>query len=399
MRKLKHLVLVAVVFTAFSSTAQQSKVESVRMMIEDPDPSQRDLRECKRYIDEAYIHPKTSTSQKMYLYRGAVYYEIAADSVLSKEFPDALMIAAEMLFKCKDIDPKSDWGGERCDFYLLNVASRLFNAGVNEFQHKNFDKAILYYMTTLRIIPYDKKGDLKTININEDLVYQYSYYAAMANKDNAKTKEYITKLVERNFNDPNIYTALAKVYLEEKDTAGALGVLSKGRERFPAIQDLMNMELDIYLRTGKTDLLLKKLEDAIAADDQNKIYYFARASTYEKLDKPELAEKDYLKAMEIDPEYYDAIFNMGVLQVNKARPLIEQLQKVYKKVEQDAIEVEIKKVYTEALKYFEKCLELIDPKNKSEKRDLLDSMQHLYKTTGNTEKEAEMKKQKEEIPK
>ena len=329
---------------------------------------------------------------KMWVYRGAVYFEIARKlDDLNKETPDAIKIAAESLFKCKETDVKKQWT-DQCDFYLLNVANVLFNAGVAEYQNKNYDKAIDYYQTTLRIIPYDTKGDLKTININEDLIYQYSYYAAMAKGDNKLTREFITKLVERNFNDPKIYTALAKVYLDELDTSSALKTLTTGRERFSADQDLMNMELDIYLKLGKTDILLKKLEDAIAADDQNKIYFFARAATYEKLSKPELAEKDYARAIEIDPDYYDANFNLGVLNVNKARPLIEQLQKTYTKVEQDKLEVKIKEVYTVALKYFEKCLEIGVPNDdKKEKFELIESMQRLYKNVGNKEKEAEMK--------
>jgi tetratricopeptide (TPR) repeat protein len=156
------------------------------------------------------------------------------------------------------------------------------------------------------------------------------------------------------------------------------------------------MELDIYLKQGKTDILLKKLEDAIAADDQNKIYFFARGATYERINKPDLAEKDYAKALEIDPDYYDACFNLGVLQVNKARPMIEALQKTYNKAEQDKIEAKIKEVYTAALKYFEKCME-IGIADKKEKFDLITSMQRLYKNVGNTAKEAEFKQMAEEF--
>jgi len=398
MRYLKSLVLLAFITSSFVITAQNSKVETVRLILEEPDPNAvKDLRECKSLIDAALVHPKTANSPKMWVYRGAVYFEIASDSILFKEFPDALFVSSDALFKCKETDVKNQWS-DQSDYYLLNVANKLFNAGVSEYQNKNYDKAIQYYQTTLRIIPYDKKGDLKTVNINEDLIYQYSYYASMAKGDNTKTKEYINKLIDRNFNDPNIYTALAKVYLEEFDTTNALRILTKGRELFSSNDDLMNMELDVYLRTGKTDILLKKLDDAIALDDQNKIYYFARASTYDKMNKPDLAEKDYRKALELDPDYYDAIFNIGVLHVNRARPLIEQLQKVYKRDEQDAIEIKIKEVYSEALKYFEKCLEIGVPgNNRKEKFELIESMQHLYKNTGNKDKEMEMKKLKEEI--
>jgi tetratricopeptide (TPR) repeat protein len=399
MKKLKHVILLVALLGAFVSYAQPSKVETVRMILEDTDPSAvKDIRECKRLIDDAKEHPKTSNSAKMWVYRAAVYFEIARKvDDLNKETPDAIKIAAESLFKCSETDAKSQWK-EQFDFYLLNVANVLFNAAVSEYQSAKYDKALEYYQLTSKLIPLDTKGDLKTININEDLVLQYSYYAAMAKGDTKLTKEYITKLIDHNFNDPKIFSALAKVYLDELDTTSALKALATGRERFSSDQDLMNMELDIYLKQGKTDILLKKLADAIAADDQNKIYYFARAATYEKLGKADLAESDYLKSVELDPEYYDANFNLGVLQVNKARPIIEQLQKTYKKVEQDALDLKIKKFYGDALKYFEKCWEIGVPNSdKKESYDLVENMQRLYKNVGNESKEAEMKALKETI--
>lgn len=413
MKKLKHVILLAALLGAFLSKAQPSKVETVRMILEDTDPNAvKDLRECKRLIDDAFAHPKTANSPKMWVYRAAVYFEISRKiDDLNKETFDAVKTAAESLFKCAETDTKKQWT-EQFDFYLLNVSNVLFNAAVNEYQNKNYEKALDYYQITLKLIPFDKKGDLKTININEDLIYQYSYYAAMAGDALAmskgeteaakvykkQTKEYINKLIDHKFNDPKIYSALAKVYLEEMDTTNALKTLATGRERFSSDQDLMNMELDIYLKQGKTDILIKKLDDAIEADDQNKIYYFARAATYEKLGKPDLAELDYLKSAELDPEYYDANFNLGVLNVNKARPIIEQLQKTYKKTDQDVLEAQIKVVYNKALIYFEKCREIGVPNDdKKETYDLLDNMQRLYKNVGNSGKEAEMKKFKDDM--
>ncbi|MFM9944582.1 MAG: tetratricopeptide repeat protein [Bacteroidia bacterium] len=399
-KKLKHVFLLILLAGAFESMAQLSKVETVRMILEDPDPNaEKDLRECKRLIDDALNHPKSGNSPKMWVYRAGVYFEISrlkSDDPLYRETPGAVKIASEALIKCYETDTKKDWTNE-FNFYLVNVANVLFNTAVSMYQNKSYDTAIDYYQTTLKFLPLDSKGDLKTININEDLVYQYCYYAALAKGDNKLTKEYINKLIDNKFNDPRIYSALAKVYLDEKDTANAVKTLNTGRERFAADQDLMNMELDIYLKQGKTDILLKKLEDAIALDDQNKIYYFARAATYEKLNKADLAEKDYSKAVEIDPDYYDANFNLGVLNVNKARPLIEQLQKTYKKADQEVLDQQIKDIYKRALVFFERCLEIGVPgkDNRKEEYDLLENMQRLYKNTDNVTKEAEMKSRKE----
>jgi tetratricopeptide (TPR) repeat protein len=399
MKKIKHLAIVLVLLgTSYGSFAQSSNVETVRMILEDPDPNaEKDLKYCKKLIDEASVHPKTANSPKMWVYKAAVYFEIARkpDQPIYFETPAAIKIAADALLKCHETDLKKAWS-DQFDFYLLNVANVLFNAGVGKYQSKSYDTAIDYYQTTLKFIPLDTKGDLKTINITEDLIYQYSYYSAMAKGDNVQTKNYINKLIERNFNDPKIYSALAKVNLEDKDTSAALEALAKGRTKYTSDQDLLNMELDIYLKQGKTDVLIKKLDDAIAENDQNEIYYFARGATYDKLNKIDLAEKDYLKAMEIKPDYYDAVYNLGVLEVNhKANPLIEKLKVTYKKAEIEALDAQITVLYTKGLVYFEKCLEMGVPNNdKSELISLLTNMQRLYKNIGNSAKEAEMKELK-----
>ena len=411
MKKLKHVILLAALLGAFLSKAQPSKVETVRMILEDTDPNAvKDLRECKRLIDDAFAHPKTANSPKMWVYRAAVYFEISRKiDDLNKETFDAVKTAAESLFKCAETDTKKQWT-EQFDFYLLNVSNVLFNAAVNEYQNKNYEKALDYYQITLKLIPFDKKGDLKTININEDLIYQYSYYAAMAGDALAmskgeteaakvykkQTKEYINKLIDHKFNDPKIYSALAKVYLDEMDTTNALKTLATGREIFKVDKEILFMELDIYLKQGKTDILLQKLRIAIDIDPENEVLYFARAATYEKIEKIDSAEIDYNEAIKLKPDYYDANYNLGVIQVNKAKPIIEKLQKTYKKTDQDVLEAQIKVVYNKALIYFEKCWEIGVPNDdKKESYDLLDNMQRLYKNVGNTLKETEMKDLKE----
>ena len=396
---LKFFLAFGILFISISLNAQSSKVETVRMVLEDTDPNAvKDIRECKRLIDAALEHPKTANDPKMWVYRAAVYFEISrkADD-LNKETPNAIKLAADALFKCNETDLKGKWK-EQFDFYLLNIANVLFNAAVSDYQAKNYERALDYYQVTLRLIPLDPKGDLKTINISEDLVYQYSYYAAMAKGDNALTKIYIDKLIEHKFNDPKIYSAKAKVCLDEKDTTAALNALNEGRAIFKEDKDLLFMKIDIYIKQSQTNKLLTELNAAITIDDQNSVLYFARATTYEKIGKLDSAESDYKEAIKYNPEYYDAYFNLGVFQVNKARPLIEQLQKTYKKVEQDALELKIKQEYTNALTFFERCWEIGVPnKDKKESYDLIESMQRLYKNTDNSIKEAEMKALKETI--
>jgi len=153
---------------------------------------------------------------------------------------------------------------------------------------------------------------------------------------------------------------------------------------------LINMELDIYLKQGRSGELIQKLDNAIASDDQNPMYYFARAITYEGMKDKEKAEADYKKTIEIDPNFYDAYYNLGVLYINKSNALVEKLDQVYKQSEFDKIDGEITALYKVAIGYFESALE--NPEmGEVERKDLAGTMKRIYAKLKNESKVAEMK--------
>jgi hypothetical protein len=65
------LTLVAIAYFTTNVFSQASKVETVRMILEDADATvEKDLRECKANIDAALENPKTADDPKMWYYRG-----------------------------------------------------------------------------------------------------------------------------------------------------------------------------------------------------------------------------------------------------------------------------------------------------------------------------------------
>jgi tetratricopeptide (TPR) repeat protein len=308
------------------------------------------------------------------------------------ENPNSINIATESFFKSKETDAKNKYT-ENADFYLLYCAIGLYNNGINFYNAKEYRKAVETYQKVLLITPLDKKGDLKRNSggeVTEEKITQFMYYAAQADGNYKDAKTYILRLIALNYRDPRIYADIANILLMEKDTAAALSYVEKGRAIKEDDKNLINMELDIYLKQGKLQLLLDKLNIAIEGDPENKIYYFARAVSYEGLGNTEKAEADYKKATEVDPEYYDAYYNVGVMYVNKCNPLIEKYQKTYKQAEIDALEAEMNKFYKIAIVNFAKAFE--NPgMTISEKVDMATTMKRIYSKVGDTAKVDEMK--------
>jgi len=88
--------------------------------------------------------------------------------------------------------------------------------------------------------------------------------------------------------------------------------LKTGREKFEDDVDLMGIEIEFYIWQKNTNALIEKITAAIDADPQNEILLFNRAYLYEKRDEVEKAELDYVKALEIDPGFFDASYNLGM---------------------------------------------------------------------------------------
>lgn len=394
MNRTKTLALifaVAMVIWGGSVNAQGFKVESVRMILENPDQSAaKDLRKCVEDIEAAAVHPKTVSDPKMFYYKGLTYFNIyASDEALYKEMPKALDISVESFMKSIETDLKGKYT-QNAQFYLLNCAIGLYNRGISAYNEKNYSEALRNYDMVLKILPMDKDQELKRKNITPESMYQYSYYAGMAAEDWNIAKTNLQKLMDLSYNDSRIYADMARIYLTEKDTQKALDYIAKGKELFENDKMLVNMELDIYLKQGRSQELLDKLSGAIAADDQNPMYYFARAITYEGLNDKEKAEADYKKTISLDPNFYDAFYNLGVLYINKSNVLIEKLDKVYKQSEFDKIDNEITELYKVAIVYFEKVLDNPDM-GTGEKKELAGTMKRIYAKLKNEAKVAEMK--------
>lgn len=101
------------------------------------------------------------------------------------------------------------------------------------------------------------------------------------------------------------------------------------------------------------------MKESIEADPSNPNLYRVLGGTYENLGDEENALIYYKKAIEIDPEFGDAIFNIGAIYVNRASTLYAQAADLpYEETEKYAeLKDEAGNNLKEALPYLEKSLE------------------------------------------
>lgn len=389
-RKIKvAIVAIGMILGAtLTATAQKSVLSGIDFRLSESDPdSTRPIDKWVEQLAKAEEHPKTANTAKMWFLRGRVYLIAHQQPKFSPKYPEALDKAYTSFMNTLKTDTKDKYTENIKSYYILTVAIEKFNSGIQAFEAANWGKALSAFTDVENIINIGEevKKSLETYNISKEKIIEFKYYTAQRQGDNEMAKKLIQGLIDQNYYKPTIYIDIARIYLAEKDTAKALEYVALGKETFETNRDLINMELDLYLKQGRSEELITKLSAAIDADPANKIYYFARAISYEGLKKYDKAEADYKAAIELDPNYFDAYYNLGVLHYNKANPVIEKLNEAFDEDEINKLDIELKKYQMAALEQFELAFQTPGVAI-AERLQLAETMKELYKRTRQKEK-------------
>jgi len=304
-------------------------------------------------INEAILHPKTENDAKTWMYRGIIYYNIANDTsaIINAIAPDAATIAVESFKKSKEIDEKGALSGETA-LYLINLTNIFYQRGAEGFRSQDFNFAIDNFKQAFNIAQMDDRFDtVAAFNVGMSGVYSDQPDLAA---------EYMSKCIDVGFMDPRVYLFYSRAEKQLGDTTKAFEILEKGREVFPEENTLQLEQAQLFLETGENEKLINSLKESIDADPTNHNLYRVLGQTYENLGDEDNAIVYYKKAIEIKPDFGDAIFNIGAIFVNRASNLYAEANNLpYEETAKyEKIKGEADANLQEALPYLEKSLEL-----------------------------------------
>jgi tetratricopeptide (TPR) repeat protein len=368
-----------------------------------------DLREAVDYIEPATTNEKTMVSAKTFYYRGLIYHAIYQDSSAKAKtiVAEPLTLAADSYIKTLELDAKKEYAKDVIARLYVS-ANQFYNMGINEYNvKKNNLKAVEYFEKVLQInaspaMVAADKADMPYYGFLDTNATSLAAVAAFEMKDYDKAKKYFQVMIDKGFREGRPYTNLAQIHKAQGNNDAMMEVIKKGRAKFPEDAALIIEELNYYLSTGKDKEAEANLQLAISKDPNNHQLHFALGSIYDKLSSPDdvtkkpskdeyqalrkKAETAYLKAIEISPEYFNAIYNLGALYFNEAGDILKTAgdikdNKVY---EQETKRAE--DLLGKALPYLEKAHQL-DAKDKN----TLISLKELYFRNGNETKYAEIK--------
>ncbi|MFA5781996.1 MAG: tetratricopeptide repeat protein, partial [Bacteroidales bacterium] len=324
----KAAIFLAIVFSINIAHAQKLSFQSAVSSL-----NKGFLDKARNFIDPCIIDPSTKDWPKTWKYRGDIYLQI----LLSKEDKyknldsNALQIAYDSYQKAIELDSKKEYFDD-IKFQLYVCGEQFYNKGVELYTLKKYEDA----MTS-----FDKTSIINGIFGLADTLatYNAALCAELANIP-SKAKEYYKKLVKLNYHQPLIYSSLASIYKDDKDTAKALSTIKKGRELYPDNYNLIIAETNIYLSSGKTKEAKDLLEIAIQKDPTNPNLYYAIGTSYDALanDTSKLqkerslyfteAESAYKKAIELKADFFDAIYNLGAMYFNDGVRIFQEADKM-----------------------------------------------------------------------
>jgi tetratricopeptide (TPR) repeat protein len=355
----------------------------------DPAGNADKLAEAKSLIDAAMSTGDLDGVSKAWATQASIYAELMNKDiqqiVLNPEAelanPDAPLIAfngyrkaletAEKKFETKDA--------------LTGITMILQNVnymGSIAYQRQDFGRAYKLFNSTVMADRLLKENGEERFFTDDNQMMEQKYYAgiaALSGEMMPEAEALFQELYTANYDNPAVYEALYKVR-HDKDMAGAEKILKEGRAKFPDDVGLLYSEINFMLEKGRLDELIGSLEMALEKEPGNlsvittlgnvndQLYQRAMKDGNEEKAAGyfENALKYFEKALDQDPDYFDAIYSIGQLYYNKAAQLTQEMNALaddYSKEGTAKYEVKKKEsdeMFEKALPYFQKAEKIND---------------------------------------
>jgi len=309
---------------------------------------------AKQAIDEAAQDEKTIMDAKTWFYRGNIYYDIAVDTNENyhKLDPDPFGVAFKSYQKAKELDTKGEFTVDILK-YTIAVGEGYYNMGVINYNDQKFKEAALSFEQAFMVS--QSIGSIDTTALFNAAV------AASQGKETEMAKQYYQQLIQLGFQKPEVYTSMGDIYKAEGDTVMALQSIGKGRELFPEDFGLLIAETNIYLATNEKEKAMKDLETALEFDKTNPSIFFAVGTIYDQMGDVAKATSAYENAILLNPDYFEANYNLGALYVNQAADILDKANDLPLDAvkEYDSEKARADEMLNKSIPYLEKALELM----------------------------------------
>lgn len=370
MKRIIYL-LFAVVLGTTSALAQNPKVVSAYSYLKSGE-----LDKARENIDAAIVHEKTMNNEKTWRYRGNIYQGLAlTDSTGDKKM--YIEEAAKSYKKGMELDSKGTWTDDYSQG-METVRVLALNAGIEAYNAKEYETSRDLFLMSAQTS--------ESMGVTDTMAIYNSGLAAEQAEDYENALKQYRRAAELGYLGPQMYIYMGNLYTKQEKPEEYLKVIQEGRKVYPDNTDLIVYELNYYLQNEKFEEAENNLLLALEKEPDNKQLYFSLGVVYDNLGDQEKAVKAYENAIAVDPEYFDAVYNLGAMYFNQAVEMNNKANDIQDNKKYDAARAEAKEVFKKAKPHLEKA-HAIDPKDLG----AMQSLSSLYVLLNETDKYQEMK--------
>lgn len=378
-------------------------------------------KEAIEYINKATEDASTKDDPKAWFVKGNIYMDMQNMPEFKAQNPYRDAAAAYM----QAATLKSTYEKDNINNFLVYAAQMFYNDAVAAYNNKMYDESYNLAKKTVEIRNMEEgkrfasKKAFDTVAASALTIQAYSAYYAN------KYDEALPLITEMKNNpiarDANIYLMLSGIYEKQGAPDKQIAVLEEGRAAFPENLALRNEELNYYIKTGRQDILMKKLEDAVAKDPGSAVLQFNLANGYVGLANPKdandkelpkpanykeyigKAEAAYMAALKAEPNNAEYNYNTGVLYYNQATEINRQMNELGTSAADDKkykeFEVVRNDLFNKAEPFFQAAYTALEPKatslsaeDKLTYQSALVALKEIYAKQNKLDKSSEMKK-------
>ncbi|MDR2083947.1 MAG: tetratricopeptide repeat protein [Bacteroidales bacterium] len=209
---------------------------------------------------------------------------------------------------------------------LSVISQRYFNQAVNQYQNKNYMDA--------------------SSNFEKSFLMKKNFF----NQFDSVSYEYANNAI--------------KMYMQESlannDTATYMATCAMGAQKFPDDVFYVISEANIWLAKNEPEKVIQSLEKAMTMVTDNATIFYAIGVNYGALHNVDKSVEAYKKAIEIDPKFFDAYYNLAAIYVNTGNEFLKEANNL--PISENEKYEELKKksedYYQLAIPYLEKAHEL-----------------------------------------
>ena len=327
----KVMILLVIALTANVMMAQKKDRTDAYMYNKNGqyEKAMKSIDKCINH--EQFLGMKPNDQSQAWLYRAAIYQNIiqSGDETLKAQVPNALEIVYESLMKCLENesfceDPQNQM---EIGMRIASVMTTYYSDGADDYNNGKFAEAAPKFKKAYDIAASLGGGEQASEMLN------LAATSALRAEDYTTALAYFNEVKDNGNETAEVYRHLASCYNGLGDAEQAMAMINAGLEKDPSDANLILEKVNAYLKEGRGAEAVADLTKLHELDPNNAQLLFVLGTIYGDENNKDVFDTDkarqyYEQALAINPDYYDAIYNIGVLYTTMANKYIEEANEI-----------------------------------------------------------------------